>query len=163
MLIAAAFALLAAQAEPLDPDLACIVDRVPASARAATVGEATSGTGGPARQAFRDATGACARERSWTDDYAAGAGRIAMALVLGEEAEAILLRNGISPDLVHNWFEAQTPEVQRSEPSEEVGTGLIQHLQAQGVPLDRLNANATTLGLMLGALNMIERIGAGLE
>ena len=164
MLIAAAFALLAAaQAEPLDPDLACIVDRVPASARAATISEATSGTGGSARQAFRDATAACARERSWTDEYAAGAGRIAMALVLGEEAEAILVRNGISPDLVHDWYEAQIPEVRRSEPSEEVGTRLIEHLQARGVPLERLNANATTIGVMLGALNMIERIGAGLE
>ena len=46
---------------------------------------------------------------------------------------------------------------------EEIGSTLIDYLHAQGIPMDRLNANAATIGIMLGALNMIERIGAGLE
>ena len=163
MLIAVAALLAVAQTEPLDPDLACIVDRIPASARAAVIGEATSGTGGPVRQAFRDATAACARERAWNDEYSADAGRIAMAVVLGEEAEAVLRRNGIAPELVHDWFERQPDADRRGEPSEAMGVALIDHLASQGIAMDQLLANAPTIGVMLGALNMIERIGAGLE
>ena len=163
MIIAIAALLASVQAEPLDPDLACIINRVPASTRAATIDEAVSGTGGAVRDAFRNAADACALQRSWSAEFAAGAGRIAMAVVLGEEAEAILRQNGISPNLVHDWFSAQPPEVQRGEPSEEVGTRLVEHLHAQGIPLERLSAHGQTIGLMLGALNMIERIGAGLE
>ncbi|MFN3726913.1 MAG: hypothetical protein ACK4SZ_11485 [Allosphingosinicella sp.] len=163
MIIAVAALLAAAQAEPLDPDLACVIDRVPESARATVVEEALSGGGGSARAAFRSATDACARERSWNAEFASGLGRIAMAVVLGEEAEVILRRNGISPDLIHDWFNAQSVAVQQGEPSEEVGGRLIEHLQAQGIPLERLSAHAQTIGILLGALNMIERIGAGLE
>ena len=163
MLIAAVALFAAAQAEPLDPDLACIVDRIPAATRAATIAEAMSGTGGQVRDAFRQATEACARDRAWAADYAAAAGRIAMALVLGEEAEAVLRQNEIPPDLIHNWFAAQSADVRQSEPSDEIGAALIEHLQAQGIPLARLEAQGTIIGIMLGALNMIERIGAGLE
>ena len=164
MFIAAAFALLAAaQPEPVDSDLSCVVDRIPAETRAAIIGEAISGTGGPVRQAFLDATAACARERSWNDAFSTGVGRIAMALVLGQEAETVLSQNGIEPQFVHDWFERQPDTIQRSEPSEETGTALILHLESQGIAMDRLQANAPTIGIMLGALNMIERIGAGLE
>ena len=86
-----------------------------------------------------------------------------MALVLGEEAEAVLRQNEIPPELIHNWFEAQPADVRRREPSDEIGTALVEHLQAQGIPLARLQAQGSIIGIMLGALNMIERIGAGLE
>jgi hypothetical protein len=162
VLVAALLGL--AQAEPLDPDLVCIVDRIPASARAALLGEAATGEGGAVRQAFRDATDACAGERGWTPQFASGAGRIAAALVLGEESAALLEREGISPDLIHDWFEAQPAAIrQNAENSQDPGMLLVGHLQTGGVPPERLEANAATIGLMLGALHMIERIGAGLE
>ena len=164
MFIAAAFALLAvAQPEPVEADLSCIVDRISPATRAAAIGEAISGTSGPVRQAFRDATTACARERSWSDEFSTGVGRIAVALVLGEEAETVLSQNGIEPQLVHDWFERQPDSVKRSEPTEETGTALVLHLESQGIAMDRLQANAPTIGIMLGALMMIERIGAGVE
>jgi hypothetical protein len=153
-----------AQAEPLDPNLACIVDRIPMSARAAVLDEAATGEGSAVRQAFRDATDACGRERNWTPQLASGAGRIAAGLVVGEEAAGLLERNGISPDLIHDWFEAQPASIQQNaENSQDPAALLVGHLQAGGVSPERVEANARTIGLLLGALQMIARIGAGLE
>ena len=61
--LVAAF-LSTAAPEPLDPDLACIVDRVPAAARAVILTETASEADGPAQAALIDAATACQAELS---------------------------------------------------------------------------------------------------
>jgi hypothetical protein len=162
-IVAFAVLLSVAQAEPLNANLACIVDRIPPSVRESALAEAATGEGASVRQAFDDAAEACARERSWSSEFASDAGRIAAAFVIGEEAEAALRDNGIAPDLVHDWFDAQPASVQQNIGDEDSAALLIAHLQTRGTSIERLEANATTLGLMLGVLQMIARIGNGAE
>jgi hypothetical protein len=162
--VMAAILLGAAQAEPPNPNIACIVERIPDSVRASALNEAVTGQGGAVQEAFRQATDACARERSWSQYFASGMGRIAAALVIAEEAAARLQREGILPDLIHDWFDAQPAAIQQNaDAGQDASALLVSQLQADGVAPARLDANASTIGLMLGALQMLERIGAGLE
>ncbi|MGZ8281819.1 MAG: hypothetical protein ACXWUN_02560 [Allosphingosinicella sp.] len=165
MLIAMVAALVATgQAEPLDPDLACIVDRIPASTRTHVLDEVATGTGGNARQVFQDAAEACADARNWTPELTRTAGRLSAALVVTEESAILLQRNGLSPELVHDWFYAQPAAIQQNvAEGQDPAVLLVEHLLAGGVSQAQLESNAGTIGLMLGAMQLIERIGAGIE
>jgi len=145
-------ALIAAQAGTPDADIACIVDRIPASARAAVLTEAGSGQSGPVRQAFVDAGIACARERSWNPDVAANIGMRAAGLVLRQEATAALGRLGIAVAPIDRWIEA-LPAAQRNMDNlpETSMEQLFEGLLASGVTRETVDAHANEIGLYVGA------------
>jgi hypothetical protein len=90
MFVTLAAALLSTAApEPLDPDLACIVDRVPATARSVILAETASNVDGSAQAALIEAAITCGTERNWTAEHASNAAMIATGLILGEEATSI--------------------------------------------------------------------------
>ena len=159
----AAVLLSTAEPEPLDPDLACIVDRVPASARAVILTETASAVDGQAQAALIEASTTCQRERNWTVEHTVNAGMIATAFILGEEAGSHLDKAGIPVGLVDAWFDAQTREVQTMGQMDEiVGEQVVRHLVGEGVTLPSVEANAMQIGLYVGARMMFARIAAGL-
>ena len=159
----AAVLLSTAAPEPLDPDLACIVDRMPATARAVILAEAASNVDGPAQTALIEAAIACGTERNWTPEHASNAAMIATGLILGEEATLYLDQAGISVGLIDSWFDAQPRDIQTmGQMNELVGEQVVRHLVGEGVPLANVEANAMQIGLYVGSRMMIERIAAGL-
>ena len=145
-------ALIAVQAGSPDADIACILDRIPASARAAVIAEAGSGMPGPVRQAFVDAGLACARERSWSPDFAASVGMRAAGMVLREQAAAALLRAGVATGPIDRWIEA-LPAAQRNMDSlsEARMDELFDAIIAAGVTRETVEARAADIGLYVGA------------
>lgn len=159
----AAVLISAAEPQPLDPDLACIVDRVPASARAVILTETASEADGPAQAALIEAATACQSERNWTTEQTVNVGMIATAFILGEEAGNHLDKAGIPVGLINAWFDTQPREVQTmGQMDDAVGEQVVHHLVGEGVSLPSIEANATQIGFYVGARMMIERIAAGL-
>jgi len=160
--LVAAF-LSTAAPEPLDPDLACIVDRVPAAARAVILTETASEADGPAQAALIDAATACQAERDWTAEYAANAVMIATALILGEEASKHLDSAGISVELIDTWFDRQPREIQTMGHMDDVvGEQVVRHLVGEGVALAHVEANAMQIGIYVGARMILARSADGL-
>ena len=145
-------ALVAVQSGTPDADVACILDRIPASARAAVIEEAGSGQSGPVRQSFVDAGEACARQRSWTPDFAANVGMRAAALVLRQEATAALGRHGIGVAPIERWIEALPPAQRNMDTLPEARMDdLFERIVATGVAQDTVEAQAASIGLYVGA------------
>lgn len=145
-------ALVAAQAGALDPDVACVVDRIHPSARAAVLAEAGSGQNGPVRQAFIDAGAACAQERSWSPDFAANVGMRAAGLVVREEATAALSRQGIGVAPIDRWIDALPPAQRNMDNLPETSMDqLFEMIVASGVERQTVEFQAATIGLYIGA------------
>ena len=159
----AAVLLSTAAPEPLDPDLACIVDRVPASARAMMLAETASEVDGPAQAALIEAATACGTERGWAPEHAGNAAMIATGVILGEEATLYLDKAGIPVGPIDAWFDAQPRDVQTmGQMDQAVGERVVRHLVDEGLSLASVEANAMQIGIYVGARMMIERIAAGL-
>lgn len=150
------------QPEPLDPDLACIVDRIAPVTRRALIEEVRSGGRGEVHNAFDQAASACARQRGWQEELRTALLRLAGSLVLAEESAAMLEREGISAERIDRWYQSQTPDFRaRGEISPADGGRLVQQLIAEGIAVDALTRNGETIGLYVGALALIESTAAG--
>ncbi len=153
-LIGLAAALL--QPEPLDPDLACIVDRITPAQRGAIVQEADSGRAGPIRDALNQAAATCGRQRSWPPAFQNTVLRLAGSLILAEEAAAMLERQGIDPERIQRWYDSQTADFRaRGEISPADGERLVQQLTAEGTAPLTVERNANLIGVLVGALAVI--------
>src|SRR4029453_19073411 len=144
----AAVLLSTAAPEPLDPDLACIVDRVPATARAVILAETASNVDGPAQAALVEVPTACGDERDWTPEHAANVAMIATGVILGEEATLYLDKAGIPVEPIDAWFDAQPQDIQtRGQMDQAVGERVVRHLVDQGLSLADVEANAMQIGI----------------
>ena len=145
-------ALIAVQAAAPDQDVACIVDRIPVSARAAVLDEAGGGQNGPVRQAFVDAGTECARQRSWNPDFAANVGMRAAALVLRQVATVALGRQGFAVSAIDRWIEALPPAQRNMDSLPEASMDqLFEGIVATGVAQELVEAHAAEIGLYVGA------------
>ena len=124
----------AAQPVPSDPDLACIVDRVPASERESLVGEVTSNTRGPIWHALREAGEHCAQQAGWDEDYARATEMAAIAHLLRQAALAGLQRAEIPTPPIDAWVEELPPNQRNlAEMPTEVLVPLLERLRTAGV------------------------------
>ena len=154
----AALLLAAAQIGSPGADVACILDRIPPTVRAEALDEAGTGVGGRVRDAFTTAARACARERSWEPGETDRFDYLAAAWTVVSEAAARLEEQGIAPGIVLEWYQAQPPG-RRSSPGEEAIADLVARLAAAGVPHAVIEENGLPVGLLVGGLAAIERIG----
>jgi hypothetical protein len=163
-MLIAAFALLAA-AQAGNPDLQCILDRVPAAVRSALADESVqeAPTSRPAGDVVVAAANACREQRGWDPEETGRVGVLAFASIMGEQSRARLGRAGIDPRLVVAWFDARSPEA-RVDPqiTDAVSDELIAHLVAAGTSRNLIDAQADNIGALAASLMMIERVGRGL-
>ena len=161
MIVALVGAMLAGAQPAADADLACIVDRIPASARESLLGEVASGTGGTVRQTFREVAQHCTRQGSWASDYAQATEKAAVAHLLREAALGGLRRAGIDAALITAWI-AELPAANRNfnDVGPELLGRLTDRLVAAGVTEERIVAHADEVGLYVVAQLMWEEAAA---
>jgi hypothetical protein len=163
-MLIAAFALLAA-AQVDNPDLDCILDRLPAASRIAVAEEATGPerASRPGTDALVAATEACRRQLRWEPGEAASFQVLAHAFVLGDHSRERLRRAGVDPQLILSWFDAQTLAARTDlQISEALMERLVVHLQSAGISDERIESQIETIGGFYASLVLIERLSSGL-
>lgn len=139
MLVAVTALLVAAQGD--SPDLRCILDGVPAATRTALFDESLAGNQqGPAFQALVTAAGRCRQQRGWTEDTVASLGMLSRSLILYGESRSRLVRVGLNPQLITDWFDQQTEAVRTGPPTGSTLERLLAHLRSAGVTQGLIDA-----------------------
>jgi hypothetical protein len=157
MLTALAAFLLAALQPPVPAgaDAGCVIGGVPAEVRARALAEAATGTVGPVRAAFDAAARRCARERSWDAERMQRSNRLAAAWTVISEGTADLERKGLEPAIFLSWYREMAPN--GSVTTSQSVSNLLDRYLAAGISGSAIQRSTTTLGLLIGAMEAVEK------
>lgn len=158
-------ALVAAQPSALAEEASCIIDGFTPDERSRIVTMAQENAEpSPALQRRLEEVGmACVASRGWDEAQGGRYIGFAIATMIRDETADRLRRAGIDPALVAAWLGRQeerlriTPAIDPADAER-----LVLDLNAQGLPIELLEANGATIGAYVAGLAMVERVERGL-
>lgn len=159
--IAVGFALLG-QAGPPDEVFRCGHDATSEAERAAIADAMLANAAPPIIEEVGARLRACAIRAG--HDEATGRPLVAagLGMLAAEGLRPRLAAVGIDMMRVDRWLALQDPAFRTTIPDDAAGEQIILGLEAQGIPLDALTANAELIGNYFGAMIMAERARLGL-
>lgn len=165
MFAATALSLLLLQPSIGDPDVDCILGRVPPAQSAQMAAQVLNGVPSARRNtdALTRAAQLCAQERGWDGDTAGTFAGLALSVIIGTAARERLEAARIDPGVIDRWFDAQSAAMRtRMSFDRADGDRLSAALAASGVAEAAIDANATLIGTYIGVAIMLARVEQGL-